>query len=212
MEVTLTRDISPNQRSWRNVPGMMRWFRQNHMITRSQQADWVERIEEDPTIEMFGIRADHHECGTIGLTGIDRDHRKAEYSILIAADYQQRGIGCVALALLLRYGFLNLGMNKIWGEIIEGNTGGLLVATKLGFHEVGKWRQHYFKEGRYVDCHCVDITRGEWNDWMRDNGLDQRYSFGARCSGDISFSKRIDELEQDKPESTEIKQKSRSDL
>ena len=120
---------------------------------------------------MFGIenRFDNHgggvtvqNVGTCGLTSVSLIHRVAEWSLLIAPEYQRKGYATASFRELLRYGFLTLGLNRIWGEIFDGNEASLHLAKKFGFKEEGKLRQTYFKNGTYINSTIVGLLRDEW--------------------------------------------------
>ena len=110
MAVVLVREISHLQATWRNSPGVMKHCRQNDILGEYHQNNWLDKINEDPTIEMFGIADDKESVGTCGLTGISYIHRTAEYSILIGPENQGKGYATEAMRLLLDYGFKNLDL------------------------------------------------------------------------------------------------------
>lgn len=172
-DLTLTRNISEEQRSWRNDPEIRRWTRQNGLLSEDDQKKWHEKIETDPTIQMFGIEVDWAEpgidgyrvhgkknVGTCGLTSVNREHGTAEFSLLIGPEYQKKGFGKKALIKLFGYGFRHLRLNCIWGETFENNPA-MKMFKELGMIEEGKCRQRYFKNGFYVDSSQISILRQE---------------------------------------------------
>jgi RimJ/RimL family protein N-acetyltransferase len=172
-DLTLTRDISDWQRSWRNHPEIRRWTRQNGLLSEVDQKRWLEKIENDPSIQMFGILAQSGErdrdglrtqgdknIGTCGLTSINREHGTAEFSLLIGPQFQKQGFGKKALIKLFGYGFRHLRLNCIWGETFENNPA-MKMFKQLGMIEEGKCRQRYFKNGFYVDSSQISILRSE---------------------------------------------------
>jgi len=158
--------ISLQQKVWRNDPRIMAWTRQSHLLTDADMDAWKERIKA-PDIQMFGIYANYNDAGTCGLTSINMLHRTAEFSLLIDPEQQGNGYGTVALKLLLNYGFNNLGLRLIWGEVFDGNDAARKSYSKIGFKEEAKLRERYFKNGKIIGTTIVSITREEFNDGQK---------------------------------------------
>jgi diamine N-acetyltransferase len=148
---------------WRNDPKIWTWCRQNHEISSKDQRDWAERIHEDPAIEMFGLKVDNNDVGQCGLTSINYHHGTAEFSLLIAPEFQGKGYGSDALIALLDYGFNRLRLETIWGEVLEGNPA-MHIFKNIGFTINGTLRSRYFKGRKRLDAHSIDITREEFNE------------------------------------------------
>jgi RimJ/RimL family protein N-acetyltransferase len=168
--IKLIKEISPKQQEWRNHPAINAFTRQNGILSATQMMKWREKIEYDPTIEMFGIEAEisHNidtvldiiNIGTCGLTSISQTHGTAEFSLLINPQYHRQGYGRAALIELLKYGFKNLRLNTIFGETFCGNPA-LKMFKELGMVEEGTARERYFKNGKYTDSHFVSILARE---------------------------------------------------
>lgn len=168
--IKLTRGISLRQMAWRNDPKINAWTRQSGLLSGDEMGKWRHKIENDPSLLMFGILGDisynidtqtsWEEIGTCGLTSISPQHGSAEFSLLIGPEYQRKGFGRFALRELLKYGFKNLRLNSIWGETFCGNPA-LKLFKELGMVEEGTRRQCYFKNGKYVDAHLISILRAE---------------------------------------------------
>ena len=162
----LTTDIPHGARGWRNSTDIMRWCRENELITELDQRRWLEHIDNNPTIRMFGIEANngnHGLVGVSGLTSIDLIHRYAEFSLYIAPEYQSQGYGKPALIELLKYGFYNLGLNRIFGEVFVSNPA-MDMFLSVGFIKEGLCRQSYFKGGKFIDSEIISILRSEYDD------------------------------------------------
>lgn len=152
-------------RAWRNDHRIWQWCRQNDLITDVSQKAWFERVSKDSSTKMYLIRrvvGDHAEdLGVCGLSGIDLLNRRAEFSIYVDPSKHKQGIGRAALGLLLRHGFLNYGLNVIWGETFDGNPAYKLFEA-LGFEKEGTRRQFYMRDGRFIDAHLYSISSEKW--------------------------------------------------
>jgi RimJ/RimL family protein N-acetyltransferase len=171
-EITVTLDALDSTdmglvRRWRNDYAVWQWCRQSGPISDAEQIRWFNRQSEDPSIQMFKVVAKTPEAsaavGVCGLTSIDFQHGRAEFSLYIAPEAQSKGLGRLALALLLDHAFDNLGLNLVWGESFEGNPA-MAMFVSLGFVREGVRRQFYWKGGKRVGAHLFSITQGEWCD------------------------------------------------
>ena len=168
----LVKKLSDRQIEWRNDPDIQRWTRGSELLSEEDQAKWLKRISQDPTVLMFGVEVEEKSkvpgmkkkptiVGTAGLTSVSHIHKTAEFSLFIGPEYQRKGYGELALRELLNYGFKNLALEVIYGETFEDNPAWSLF-QKLGFKETGRHRKRYFKEGRRLDAICFDMLRNEW--------------------------------------------------
>lgn len=166
-------------RDWRNQECIRLWCRQTGLITKEAHQAWIDKIKHDKSIQMFGIVAEAEGqldsvgefVGVCGLTSINMSHRTAEFSLYCAPEYQGSGYAKRALVTLLNYGFNELGLNNIWGEVLEGNPA-LGVFKRLGFTHEGHLRNMYYKRGRYLGADRVSMLKSEFNlrlpmDWVR---------------------------------------------
>jgi RimJ/RimL family protein N-acetyltransferase len=142
-----------------------RWCRQYTLIGPNAQKEWLEKIEKDPTIKMFGIYSpigSFEPVGVCGLTSIDRVNQSAEFSLYIAPEHQRKGFARDALTTLLRHGFNDMNLNRIWGETYDGNHA-LEMFLKLGMVHEGTSKKAYFRNGKFIDSHRVAILREMFN-------------------------------------------------
>jgi len=151
----------------RNEITVMQWCRQNFPLHWEGHLKWYAKQQEDPSIEMFAIRANDDVCddelvGVCGLTDIDNLNRRAEFSCYIIPSYQRNGYCTKALIKLFYYGFNRLNLNIIWGETFERNPAFNLFVNKLRMKHEGTRRMFYFKDGEYLDANLVSLTRKEW--------------------------------------------------
>ena len=152
-------------RKWRNTPELRQYFRQHREITKPSQSAWYERrVHNNQTQYDFEI----HDAetgkfiGHCGLYYVDWVARKAEFSIYIGdSKFRGKGIGSDALRTLIKYGFEDLNLNKIWCEVYTNNTS-VKIYRKIGFIDEGILRQNAFKNGEYVDGLILSMLRSEW--------------------------------------------------
>lgn len=84
------------------------------------------------------LKEDNKAIGSIGLmigeqSNLELPDTEAEIGYWIGVPYWGRGLIPEAVVELLRYGFDELGLDKIWCGYFEGNNKSLRVQEKCGF-------------------------------------------------------------------------------
>ena len=92
---------------------------------------------------------------------IDRA-RSARIGYDLAQEHRRKGIMTEALREMLRYGFVEMGLNRIEVHADPRNVGSLAVVERLGFVREGVLRQTTFFRGSYLDDVCLSLFRREW--------------------------------------------------
>lgn len=160
---TIGPELIEEMREWRNDPRIRDWCRQVGLITPRDQEKWYIAQNDDKSIRMFSIIEPTKQdvIGICGLTSIDMISRRAEFSIYVAPKFQGFGFGYMALKTLVKFGFLELGLNSIWGESFDGNKA-MTMFQRIGFQHEGTRRQFYFKNGQFLDAQLFSILRHEF--------------------------------------------------
>ncbi len=149
-------------REWRNHIKVRKWCRQADLISVPEQWEWFQGLQGDSTRSMDTNLAADTPVGVCGLTSIDRQNRRAEFSLYISPQAQGQKLGERALKTLLEHGFKGLGLNLIWGECFAGNNAANLFKS-IGMVEEGRRRDFYFRDGKFIDAVLYSVKAGEWN-------------------------------------------------
>ncbi|MCW2542183.1 MAG: Acetyltransferase including N-acetylase of ribosomal protein [Frankiales bacterium] len=111
----------------------------------------------------FAIDVDGDLIGDIGLFNLNRVSRLAEVGIGIGdRNYLGKGYGREAMALILDYGFRIQNFRKIWLETFAHNERAIRSYLAVGFVEEGRYREHSWVGGTYVDLVVMGLLRREW--------------------------------------------------
>lgn len=141
--------------TWRNTPELRRYFREYRELNYEQQFSWfTEKVNNDPSTRMFSI-VDHEGTliGAAGLCYIDWVNRTADFSIYIGRDclYIDKHFAPDAAKAMIKYGFEELGLNRLWSEIYSFDDAKVSFFTDLGFHMDGKHRETHWAENNWHD-------------------------------------------------------------
>ncbi len=107
-----------------------------HVEYRSQEGiSWaVTLLDQDVVIGCFGL---HYW---------DQYHRRAEAGYGLARAYWGQGIGSEALQAIVRYGFKQLNLNRIYARTIADNHESVRLLERVGFQREGTHRKHSWEE------------------------------------------------------------------
>ena len=130
-------------------------------VNLEMETDWYEKILRSNTpTTVFGIELVEEEklIGITILKNINLIHRKAEFAILIG-DKEERGKGYSKLATLetLRFGFYQLGLNRIYLYVQQNNKVAIKLYEKIGFTIEGELRETVFKDGVFHNEYILSI-------------------------------------------------------
>lgn len=160
---------------FRNKPELRQNFREYRLINWEHQYKWwQDKVCNDDSWEYFVIHpiGELKVIGMAGLTYIHRVNRSAEFAIAIGADeYRGKGYGGDALKALIRYGFNELNLHRIYCEVFSNNQA-ISLYQKLGFIEEGVLRDTYFFDGKYWNSHFLAMLEDrfreqDWAKWQR---------------------------------------------
>jgi len=100
--------------------------------------------------------------GRTGLIRIDPIHNKAELGYVLSKDYWNQGIITEATSQIVKYGFSELGLNRIEAQCNVNNPGSYRVMEKLGLVMEGVLRKQLKIKGEYLDQRMYSILRSDF--------------------------------------------------
>jgi ribosomal-protein-alanine N-acetyltransferase len=103
--------------------------------------------------------------GLFSLHHWSKYHRRAEAGYDLARAYWGQGIASEALRAILRFGFEQLNLNRIYAGTIADNHESVRLLERLGFQREGTRRQHSWEEnGTFHDSAMYGLLRHEYQD------------------------------------------------
>lgn len=99
--------------------------------------------------------------GTVSLRKFSRD-RRAELGYWLSASAWNFGFATEACRALVDFGFRELGLARIYAQVLSGNAGSEHVLDKLGMTREGAKRSHIKKGKKLHDVVLYGILRDEW--------------------------------------------------
>ena len=119
-----------------------------------------------PDAVIFAIRqtATGKLLGTCRLVDIHPVYRGGELRIRIGEPGERgRGAGTQAVKQLVRFGFQDLNLHRIWLQVFSDNVRAVRVYEKLGFREEGLLRDAAYVDGRYKSIRILALLRDDYD-------------------------------------------------
>jgi ribosomal-protein-alanine N-acetyltransferase len=113
------------------------------------------------------LRGDGRQIGGIGLR-VDDQHQHAELGYWIGVPYWGNGYATEGAREILRYGFEDLDLHRIFASHFKHNPASGRILVKLGMRYEGCQRAHLRKWDRFVDSELYGMLRHEWRITNKD--------------------------------------------
>ncbi|TNJ66448.1 GNAT family N-acetyltransferase [Paenibacillus hemerocallicola] len=99
--------------------------------------------------------------GLIGGVGIHVSDLQGEIGYCLNPDYWGRGYASEAAMEMIRFGFRELGLHRIYATCRPENDGSSGVMKKIGMTYEGRLREHMFHKGKWHDSLQYSILEHE---------------------------------------------------
>jgi len=111
----------------------------------------------------FAVFCGDDFAGLAGFKGTDRLNRKSEIGYWLCEEFQHRGIMTDSVRALIKFGFSELGLNRIMIKCAPGNEKSGRIPQRLGFTFEGTERDSEFvKEGVFRDAEVWSLLKKEF--------------------------------------------------
>lgn len=105
---------------------------------------------------------DGRMIGNCGIRINAPEHREANIGYELNPDEWGQGFATEAASAIVRFGFEDLGLHRIWAECNAENTDSIRVLTKLGMRREARFREHQWFRGRWWDTLIYAVLEDEW--------------------------------------------------
>lgn len=157
----------------KDVEGMLEWmheptinqfyrFDAQHMTIDSAQK-FINDAQAFDVTRHYAVVDDNDEyLGTVSLKGIDETNGKAEYAIAIRKKFHGTGVSSQATNEILKIAFLELGLNKVYLNVLENNLRANGFYRKYGFVFEGVFREDVNIRGKLLNLSWYSILKDEF--------------------------------------------------
>lgn len=134
-------------------------------FSMEETRNWIRQcIAKNNGYEQKAILSETGEhIGWVDLKNIDRLNQHAELGIAIGENgYWGKGYGIAAMHEMLKYGFNELSLNKIWLRVEIDNNKAISSYKNAGYVEEGILRQDRLRGGMFVDRLRMSVIKDEY--------------------------------------------------
>jgi RimJ/RimL family protein N-acetyltransferase len=149
---------------WRADERVTRYLTFRTPGTLQGQTEWLEAAAKDQSAVFWSVMISEsgQHVGGASLEKINWRTRNAESGLVLGeTSAWGKGYATVAGALLTRYAFRELNLEKVWATVM-GDNASRKTLEKLGYRQCGLMRRHGFVDGRWYDQWIGEILREEW--------------------------------------------------
>lgn len=100
--------------------------------------------------------------GTCGYHNWSKEHYKAEIGYELTPEYWRQGIMTEVLSAVIKYGFNELGLNRIEALIDPENISSRRLLIKSGLNEEGLLKEYFYEKKRFVDAVIFSTLKKEY--------------------------------------------------
>lgn len=154
----------PQILEWRNSERIRSMVYSEATITPEEHRAWFERQATVVDGGPLAFTLDGRLTGLLNLSQVDPVHRRCFIGYYIGPANAPKGIGTAMGAIGLLHAFDDMGMHRVWAEILAVNEISIRLLQRFGFRQEGLMREHAFKAGAWVDTGVFGILENEWRE------------------------------------------------
>ena len=109
----------------------------------------------------IALKGEKNIIGTLGFNNFQKNHR-ANLGYDLKFDFWNKGIITEALREIIKFGFEELGVNRIEAEVMQGNVASERVLAKLDFNREGVLKDWMYWNEKHYDMTMFSLLRSEY--------------------------------------------------
>jgi RimJ/RimL family protein N-acetyltransferase len=133
-------------------------------VSTREHESWYQSITNNFLNRRFAVEVNGRLVGTANLVNINWKDRNAFHGMMLGdKSIRGKGIGEEVVNLIMKYSFLELGLNRLDGDIISYNSASMKLYTqKCGWEIEGCQKEWYFRNNSWHDRILVGITKAKY--------------------------------------------------
>lgn len=147
----LTVEDMEAMRALRNEDSIRKMHLYQELISPESQLKWWNKLNKEINLYV-GLFKKDSLIGVVNLKDINLEEKVAEAGAFIHPDYQGTGFVAIGSYSIMKYGFLELGLNKVLAKVLSINEPALRYNLSLGFKIIDETDQ----------CYSIEVTSDEF--------------------------------------------------
>lgn len=152
--------------NWRTKEDVTRYMITDIEKDMQKQREWYVKISKSTRDKYWVISINNTYVGLIYLNNIDFVHKRCSWGYYIGEE-AFRMYGAIIPFYLYHYVFTKLNLHKLTAEIIADNENVIKLNKLHGFREVGIYREHVYKNGKFHDLVLMELLKKDWENNKR---------------------------------------------
>ncbi len=151
-------ELMNNKKIWNNIRDYI-----PYPYSVSDAEYFINLVEKDIANKVFAIEFENEFCGVVSLTLKKDIYRKsAEIGYWMGEPFWGKGIMSEAVRLMIKHGFEEFDLIRIFARVFENNTASMRVLEKNGFKKEGVFKKALVKNGKILDEHRFYILKEDF--------------------------------------------------
>jgi len=146
---------------WRTSEHVTQYMYTDIEKNLDNQKKWFQRISRNDTQYYWIIQYKEIPIGLISINQLDRNNKKATFAYYLG-DLNYTLVAGRIHPYLYNFAFFELGLNKLYAEVMDGNDGMMKMHQFYGFTHAATFKQHIYKYGRYHDVQYFELLASIW--------------------------------------------------
>ena len=148
---------------WRTSEHVTQYMYTDLEKNLENQHKWFEKVSNDPTQYYWIIEVKEQSIGLISLNQMDYQNRKTSFAYYIG-DLSYSIIAGRIHPYLYNFVFFELGFNKIYAEVMEGNEGMMKMHLHYGFTHAATFKEHIYKYDKFHNIEYFELLATDWKE------------------------------------------------
>lgn len=146
-------------RNWRNDKNIRKWMYSDHIITKEEHINFLEKIKNDNKNLYWILKEQDKYLGVICINKIDFNNKNAYFGLYSNPDAVYLGLGRVMDKISIDLAFKILNLNTLKLEVIESNKQVINLHKKMGFLEEGRLKEFVYRDDKWQDVVIMGMTK-----------------------------------------------------
>ncbi|MDZ8087664.1 MAG: GNAT family N-acetyltransferase [Nostoc sp. DedQUE12b] len=126
---------------------------------------FIEQQKEQPRTKFqlaIVLKEENRLIGNCGIRVNDPEMREANIGYELNTQYWGQGYATEAAQAILKFGFEELRMHRIWSWCVSENVASVRVLEKIGMRREGHLREKELIKGKWYDNFLYALLEHEW--------------------------------------------------
>ena len=146
---------------WRLMPHVTKFLCTDIDEDFEKHKNWVKSKITDQHCKYWLIIYEKQSIGLVYITEIDFINCRCKLGFYIG-EKEYIGLGGLFLPPVYDYIFGTMRLNKIYGEVLNGNELIMQIHKYHGWRKVGTHKNHIVKKSIFYDIHLFELVKDGW--------------------------------------------------